>query len=428
MAVLPACAQYAGPAILSRGEAPAAMGAPQISFRPYLELTGVYDTGLTGVAVNSNGEIGNQDSYGVEVTGGISGIHSWKHTMLALDYRGSYRHYTQQTYYDGSDQSLMLGITHQFTRRTSLVLHENGGLFSGGFGLLGLPQTAQFDPSGNYIPNTDFYDNRTFFLATSANLIYQKTARLSFSFGGVGTLVERRSSALYGVIGASANADVQYRVSRRSTIGATYSYTHYDYIGVLSGADIHSAALTYATRLTRWWEITGFAGVARAESKFVRSVTLDPAIQALLGIQTATAISYGIRYTPNAAIRISRTFRRGVLYGAAGRGITPGNGLFLTSIDTYVNGGYTFTGLRRWSLGANISQDWEKSFGNLTGRYNTFSSGFTVSRQILGSVHFVAGAAARKYGSPDFSRYNRPVYDVRVGLGFTPGAVPLRIW
>ena len=36
---IPAFAQYAGPAILSRGEAPSAMGEPQITFRPYFDFS-----------------------------------------------------------------------------------------------------------------------------------------------------------------------------------------------------------------------------------------------------------------------------------------------------------------------------------------------------------------------------------------------------
>ena len=404
------------------------MVAPQISFRPFLEIAGVYDTGLTGVTVTPSGGIANSDSYGVEATAGISGAHSWKHTSLGLDYRGAYRHYTSQTFYDSSDQVLLLGLTHQFTRRVSMSLRESAGMFSGGFGLQGIPQTAQFDPSSNVTPTTDFYDNRTIYFTTGVNLIYQKGARLSFSFGGEGSLVRRRSTALYGVTVGQANADVQYRISRRSTLGATYRYTHYDYTGVLSDSDIHSAALTYATRLTRWWEISGYAGAARAESKFVRVVTLDPAIQALLGITTATALSYNVLYTPDVSVRISRTFRRGVLYGAASRGITPGNGLFLTSTATSLNGGYTFTGLRRWSFGANVAAERAKSFGNVNGRYNTTTGGFSASRQVLGPLHFVASASVRKYSSPDFTNYNRPVYDFRAGLGFTPGDVPLRIW
>ncbi len=131
---MPVFAQYAGPAILSRGEAPAAMASPQIDFRPFVELTGVYDTGLSGVAVNSQGQLGNEASEGLELTAGISGVHSWRHTKIGLDYRGSVRRYTHATSYDSTDQSLMLGIVHQFSRHVSLTLNESAGLFSRNFG------------------------------------------------------------------------------------------------------------------------------------------------------------------------------------------------------------------------------------------------------------------------------------------------------
>src|SRR5665811_281979 len=102
---MPVFAQYAGPAILARGEAPAAMAAPQIDFRPYVDITGAYDTGLSGVAVNAQGQLGNEASYGLEVTAGISGTHSWRHTKIGLDYRASFRRFLHNTSYDSTDQS-----------------------------------------------------------------------------------------------------------------------------------------------------------------------------------------------------------------------------------------------------------------------------------------------------------------------------------
>lgn len=71
---LPVCAQYAGPAILSRGEVPAAMAAPELHFRPFLEITGVYDSGLAAVGVTNQGGLANQSSPGVAIAWGISGI------------------------------------------------------------------------------------------------------------------------------------------------------------------------------------------------------------------------------------------------------------------------------------------------------------------------------------------------------------------
>lgn len=426
---VPAFAQYAGPAILSRGEAPAAMASPQISFRPYLELMGVYDTGLAGVSVvNAQGDLANQASAGIEATAGISGYHSWKHTRLGLDYRGSYRHYDQTTFYDGTDQSLMFELDHQFTRHISMTLRETAGMFSRSFGLIGLPQTIGYDPNSAAVPTTDFYDNRTIFLSTEADVIIQKTARLSFDFGANGYLVRRRSSALYGMTGASAHGDVQYRLTRRTTIGGLYTYTHYDYTGILGGSDMHMAAVSYAAALSRWWEVSGNAGFARIENRFEQLVPLSPAIQALLGYASVPSVVYNVAYIPDVRIRLARTFPKGVAYISGAREVIPGNGLFLTSSSTNVSAGYNFTGLRRWSFGANAGYSDASSLGNVIGRYKTATGGVTVSRQIARSMHALLSIDARKYDSPVYSRYNRLIYNIRVGFGFTPGDVPLRVW
>src|SRR5262249_37538768 len=160
----PLGAQYAGPAILTRGEAPSAMSAPKIFFRPFVEVSANYDTGLAGVAVTPNGDLANASSYGVGLAWGVSGTHSWRHTLLGLDYRGSLYHWLNQTSYDGIDQSIMLGITHQLSRHMTLNLRESAGMFTRDFGLKTLPQTVPFDPSSAFTPTTDYFDNRTIYL------------------------------------------------------------------------------------------------------------------------------------------------------------------------------------------------------------------------------------------------------------------------
>jgi len=80
-AAAPLFGQYGGPAVLTRGQAPAAMAASQIDFRPYLSLTGGYDRGLNGVGIDPSGQAFSVSSYSVEATAGISGLHagtSWR--------------------------------------------------------------------------------------------------------------------------------------------------------------------------------------------------------------------------------------------------------------------------------------------------------------------------------------------------------------
>ena len=427
---VPAFAQYAGPAILSRGEAPTAMAADQIDFRPYLSITGVYDTGLAGVSINPQGQIGNFASAGIEFAGGVSGVHSWKHTKVGLDYHGDIRHYFKTTYYDSTDQTLLLGITHQFTRHVTLVLNEGAGIFALDYGVLGLPAAVPFDPSALDIPLTDFFDNRTIYLSTQATLIYQKTARLSFSFGGLGYLNRRRSTALYGVTGASAMADVEYRLTRNTTIGAMYDYNHYSFTRILSDADMHGAAGTFAHRFTRTLELTLYGGFFRLQTQGVQDVTIDPVIAALLGISTTQlSVAYSVHYVPNASGRLSETFRKGVAYVAGGRTVTPGNGLFLTSEMSNVTAGYTYTGIRRWSFNAVGARNWGESIGSLiSGRYRDTVGSISMSRDLTRAVHIVAGAQIHQFGSANITQYNRRIYDVRIGLQFAPGDVPLRIF
>ncbi len=425
---IPLSAQYAGPAILTRGEAPVAMAAPQIHFRPFLELTGVYDTGLAAVAVDNRGGLADQSSYGIQLAWGLSGTHSWRHTRLGLDYRGSLSHYAQSSSFDSLDQSLLLGINRQLAQNVMFTLHATAGIFSRDFGLAGLQQTVPFDPTTANIPTTDFFDNRTMYLSTLADLIYQKTARLSFDFGGGGWVVNRHSSALDGTVEGNAHGDFQYRLSRRTTAGASYGYYRYDFTRIFGGTDVHSATATLAVQLSRRLELTGYAGVARAESKFINVVRIDPVIVALLGIAPGTQVVHTIDYVPNVSGRLSRTFHRGVAYVSAGHTVVPGNGLFLTSYATSVLGGYTYTGLRRWSLGIQGSYMGARSIGNILGKYSTVSGNFWASRQIFPSVHVVAEYSARQYDSPDFANYNRLIHEARIGLGWSPGDVPLRIW
>lgn len=424
----PLFAQYGGPAILSRGDAPTALTSLQIAFRPFVEVTGVYDTGLAGVSVNSVGQLGNSASEGVRIAAGISGSHQWKHTQLGLDLRGDVSEFAQATYYSNTDESLGLGIKHQFSRHIFLTLRESAGQYSINNINTSQPQTVPFDPSQSYIPTTDFFDNRTIYASTQADLVYQRSTRLSFDFGGDGFLNRRRSTALYGVTGASARADVQYRISRRSTIGAEYSYSHYSFTHIFSSTDVHGGSLVFSSQLSKNVEFSAYGGFSRVENKFVQTVPVDPVIEALFGFSSATEVIYGVSYIPTYGGRISKAMHYGVASVSAGSQVTPGNGLFLTSRSTTISGAYSYTGLKRWSFSAHAGWSKSQSIGNVSGTYGGEDGGFSMSRQLVKSIHFVSGFSARKYSSGTYDAYNRTIYEASFGLGWTPGDVPLRVW
>ena len=280
----PAWAQYAGPAILSRGEAPAAMTAPSVDFDVSLALTGTYTTGLAGVsAPNVKGQLADVSSSGFGATLGLSGAHSWRHTHIGVSYSGSFYDYFSASYFAGLSQGLGIGLSHQFSRHINFDLRESAGMFTQ-FppATVSLNSSLPFDASQSYLPTTDFYDNRTIYTSTQASLTIQASTRLSFSLGGGYFTDIRRSSALYGASGESANANMQYRISRRSTLGLTYGFSHYSYTHNEGGTYVQSVGLEGSFRMSRWTELTFFGGASKVNSSFEQTVPIDPAILAIL--------------------------------------------------------------------------------------------------------------------------------------------------
>jgi hypothetical protein len=425
----PLFAQYSGPAILSRGEAPSAMVGPQLSFRPFVEVNGVYNTGLSGVSVDSEGNIANQSAAGINITGGLSGSHNWRHTSFGLSFRGGYSRFIGNSNYDSTDISMNFGLRHQISPHVSFSWSNSFGLFNRDAGLLGsLSPAVPFDPNQTYLPTTDFFNNRTISYSSQMGLVIQRSTRLSFSFGGGLFATHRASEGLYGVLGESAGADVQYRLSKRATIGAAYGYSHYGFAGIASDTDGQSGSATFAYQLSRWWEFSSSTGFTRVETKFIQSVPVDPAVAAIIGISQSSQIVYTVRYVPNLSGRLSRTFHRGVLFLSAGYGMTPGNGLFLTSESLTTNLGYTYTGLRRWSFGALASYTDAHSIGNVYGSYGGETASLHASRKLFRSMNVVSSWNVHRYSSGTFVKYNQTVFSATLGLGWSPGDVPLRIW
>jgi hypothetical protein len=309
-----------------------------------------------------------------------------------------------------------------------MALNNSGSLSGSNRTAPSLPQTVEFDPTTTFVPTQDFFDNRTISLSSQGNLSIQRSTRLSFNVGGDGFLTRRRSTALYGVTGVGAHGDIQYRATKRSTVGAMYSYMHYSFTGIFSGTDAHSVSATYSATLSRSTQMSAIGGVTRYETVFVQSVAIDPAIAALIGISSAQRVFYQKNYSPNIAFRLSKNVPRGTVFLYAGHSLSPGNGLFLTSTSTSVGTGYNYWGLRRWSISTGADYNRSKSVGNVIGVYGSYSANLSVSRQVAPKTHGVLSFNVRRYDSGDFKNYNKWSYGARLGLSFSPGDIPLRLW
>ena len=126
---------YLGPAIMSRGATGiGTRGGQTVDLRFFVNVNATYDTGLLPVAAEHHGATGRIRAAwcGIEGQVGAYGSHAWRKANLSLDYRGNYRHYNQSTYFDGSDQQLVLGYTYQKSRKLQFDFQGSGGhVFTG---------------------------------------------------------------------------------------------------------------------------------------------------------------------------------------------------------------------------------------------------------------------------------------------------------
>ncbi|MDX2152044.1 MAG: hypothetical protein SFV54_15000 [Bryobacteraceae bacterium] len=416
---------YSGPSILSRGSSQAGRrGAETLRFRFFANVNGTYDSGLLAAATNEQGELEPQDSVGVQAILGAYGYKSFRRSLVGLEYRGDYRHYTNAQFFNGSNQYLALNLEAQPKRRVGFVLRPTVGMLTrpvGGFVPL----------SGNWsdvaLPVAELFDNRTFFAQLYGAMVWQKSARLSFSAGGQAVGMWRRTRALADVRGSGAMGDVAYRLSRQSTLFGSYNFLHFAFPGGFGGSDIHQTIGGYARQIGRYWTFSVAGGAIRIEFQGLRRTAVDPVVAALTGQRTTIEAFYALNYVPYGQISLGRSFRKSTVTASYTRGVNPGNGLFLTSKTETASLQVSHTALRRWHLSASASY---VSLGSVSpgfGSFETISGGGGVSYRLNSLLHFVTRVDLRR-AELQATRFTVDAARVSVGVAFTPGDIPLSLW
>ena len=418
---------YLGPGILTRGAGDiGTRSGEQVDLRFYVGASWIYDNGIQPISVDSKGNLVQINGlYGVEINAGAYGVHRWKQAQLGLDYRGDFRHYTQNSYVDGSDHQLSLGFTYQKSRRLYYDFQTMAGSYSYGLGTvpgigIGLPNTVANS-------NTLLFDNRTYFLQGGANVTYLLTPRTSISVGGEGYLVDRQSSALIGMHGYGAHASLQHKLSRVTTIGAEYSRQHFQFPHLFGQSDINSFQGMLATQLGRRWTVSLQLGAYQTEVAGLQQVALDPNLAALFGVSAVTQTFYQNDWFPSGQINLTRQFQRSSLSFGYSRTVLPGNGVYLTSRQENGMVSYSYTGIRKISLSITGGESSLSSVGQGLPGYRQFMGGAGATYAITKPIHFLARYDHR-YQDINFGGYRPDSYRITIGLAFSPGNVPLSLW
>jgi hypothetical protein len=420
-------AQYPGVGVLSGGSGDVgAHSGEQLDLRFYGELDAIYDTGLEPFSINSQGQLVQVNGLaGLQAALGVYGVHVWRRAQLGIDYRGTFRYYPDNTYYDGSDQALHFTYSVQPNRRINLSTRLTGGTSS-----LGLVSPAlAYAPGEDTVeqPSLLLFDNRTYYLESGMNLSYLLDPRTSITVGGSGFFVDHHSAGLVNTEGYTVDGTFMRRITRGISLGANYKHMYYEFPGNFGESTVNQYTVRYKEDFGRSWTASVNGGVYQVESIGAQEVSFSPVVAALLGTSSGLQAFDQKDTYPAADARLTRKFKTAQISGYYTLGIAPGDGVYLTSRQNTTGASFSYTGVRHWSF--SVAGGYYKLIP-LTQAIKPFS-------QINGSagVTYAIGkgfhATARVDGRQqviDVNGYQRDSYRATVGVIFSPGPVPISLW
>lgn len=414
---------FSGPDVLTRGAGSVGRRSGQdVDLRMFGNVTGVYDDGLLPFAIDSSGGLKPADAlYGAEVGLGAYGRHTFRRSVLGLDYAGNYRHYTEATNLNGLNQALTLGYTRQQSRRLLLDFRQTAGTqtFGAAFGL-----DAALGSDSIVNQNSLLFDNRITFVQSSGTATYALSNRTAFSVGGTGYTVRRKAQALIGVNGYNLNGALQHQLSRRTTIGLRYSHVHFDFHRAFGESDINAYTGTYRLEFGRTWTLRVEGGILTTAVQGVQMSALDPTIAALLGVSSVRTIFYKENMLPTGEFSIQKDFRRSTFSANYVRTISPGNGVYLTSRQENYGAAYSYTGFRRWGLSLNVNSNKMDALGQQLQTFNQKSATGSISYRLGGSVNLTATYARRRQEIVN-NVFQQDSSRIAFGIYFSPGEIPI---
>ncbi len=418
---------YLGPGVLTNGAGDIGnRSGEQVDLRYFIDVNGIYDNGIQPISVNSKGELTQVGALeGIEAVIGAYGTHSWRTSLLGLDYRGDFRDYVGGSYYDGSDHNLMLGYTYQKSRRLYFDLRAVAGTYSNYLGAV--PGTLVGIPDAINQSNLLLFDNRTDFLQGYAAMTYLLSARASVTVGGEGFDVLRQSSELIGVDGYTGRARFQYRLSRLTTIGAGYERTHYAYPNYFGDSNINNYNAFFATQLGRKWTVSLQGGAYQVSTVGLQTVALDPSVAAILGVSSVTQTFSANEWLPAGDARLNGKFKNGSLAFEYSRTMMPGNGVYLTSRGQTGTAYYSYAGVHNAAFTIGGGYFSMSSLGQSIQPLQSYTGSVGLTYNLTHALHAVARYDLRQQ-SIAIAGFRTTSYRLTLGLAFSPGALPLSLW
>jgi hypothetical protein len=418
---------YLGPGISSPGVGSigSRSGEP-VDLRYYVGVSGIVDTTIAPFTTDAKGNLIKVPAlYGIEADGGVYGVHNWKRSQLGLNYAGSYTRYLNYDAYNSTNHSLSLGYTVQLSRRLKLDLRESAGSLTYGTGQVA--NAASTDLNASFTPATRLFDTRTYFLQSSVSATWLQSARTSYTVGAGAFLQNLKSQGLSNGWGYNIDASMRRRMSKSTTLGGTYAYSHFEFPGFSSRSTSHTFHGLYAAGFGPFWTLSIEAGATVTSGESAFTFALNPVLAAIFGQSTIQGISNFQTIYPSGTVALRRQFRRASLGFNYFRGVNSGNGAYTTARLDSAGASISYTGLRKLNLGADGGYYTLKAVGQTLGNYSQYSAGAGITYALGHDIHLSIRYDYRDQ-QVNVSDYKHNGSRAAVGLNFSPGNLPLSLW
>jgi hypothetical protein len=419
-------AAYSGPAVLTRSYTLAMPMIPhQVRWAASVGVGYTFDDGETPTVENGQTVFVPTTSSGRSLNWSFSGRHIWRHDQIGVSYSAGYSQFGIGAL-GGINNTLGLDYAHVLSRRITLHFVESVSDLSQNYSLQNpnpTPSTSIANINLAASPSVGLLNSTSRQSSSSLSVSYRQTSRISYSFSS--SFFISGVTGGVGMTGSQFGADVNYRWTRKATVGAYYSYNDYQYSHNIATSDSNGVGLIFSYAIDRYTQLRTRFGVSRIETLGYESVPLSPGLAALLGQSSTIINAYTLEVTDDISVELVRDFRRtrtGTLSYVHGE--SPGNGVLLTSIQQSFNAGYSMNLFRRrLPLNANASYTMLNavSQGNM-GYFKSETASVGTSRRVATGVNSTLNIAYRRYqisGTPLQAR------DLSVSLGVNWG-VPLR--
>jgi hypothetical protein len=398
-------------------------GVGGVPIRPFLGLSGSYDNNLLTAGVDQNGRFIPLGSAGVEASWGAYGQKRMKRSQLGLDYRGNWSQFTRGTFFNGTNQQIGISYANRLSKRWVFDTTTVGGTSNRAIGAPAFFTTSELEFLN--VPSIELFDARFYYLQNHTSASYYISNRQSARFSGFGGTTRRRATFLADAQIYGASADWSYRLNPRTTIGTSYTFSHFDFSKVFGESDVHQVSVVVGQQFGRGWELQiGLSGFKQS-TVGVREISLDPVLVALLGRSVGREVFETNNMLGGYLASISRTLRGTVISARTERAVMPGNGFFLTSRrDMHaVSAGHTFR--RGWNLSADLGYSTLLSQGFVSEPFRSWNYGGSINYQIRDNLSCFFRVDGRKFDLGN--TFARSGYRANIGIMYSPSDV-MNLW